>query len=1063
MQNTEIIGFPLSPQQKRIFSLDAGLSVHPYVTRAKLVIEGLLDRQKLERSLAEVVERHEALRTRFVQHPALKTLLQVIVPEVSTTLELLETALPDGGDGSGVEPPLPQFDLSSGGGFRCALAQITPEKGFLFLTVASVCGDAWSCAKIANDLAVAYRRSDAESQGQRDEDPLQYADVAEHFNSVLQSEIGSLGQQYWQPRITTPGPDVASSLGQNRSAENFSPEVARAHIPAQVLEKVCSAFSAERHSEELPLLACWQWLLQLTSGEDEFAVGYAASGRDTPELASSVGPFETYLPLTLGSPSNRSFSELVEDVSHAVREALRWQRSFQWPEAEKFLPVCFSYYDASWIVASGDIKISCSSLSPCSDRFDLKLSCVKSSSCLQIELWYEPSRYPEREAKQLLSQFVTLVEDVASSPRAPLSSLNVISQQERQELLRRTSSDAPKIRIEGVVARIEEQARNYPNLAAVEYGGRQLTYSELSQRANQLGHFLNELGVGPEVRVGICLERGLELLIGLLGILKVGGAYVPLDPNHPSERLTYMLEDAQARVLLTQESLKQKFQSLAIPVICQDSDQQAIASQSKANPRVDIYDQNLAYVIYTSGSTGTPKGVGVTMGGLRNYVNWASSAYECKPGSRTPLYSSLGFDLTVTSIWPLLVSAGCVVVIPENSSIETIIGDGLRDPWELVKVTPAHLQMLKEVLPEQSTAVSRRFVIGGEALRWEELSYWLQYSPGAKLVNEYGPTETVVGSCAYEICGRWEEEGRVPIGQAIANTRVYVVDRWGRLAPTGAPGELYIGGAGVAHGYLNQPAMTAEKFVPDSFSTFPGERLYRTYDLARWRADGQLEYLKRMDDQLKIRGYRIEPGEVEGVLIGHSSVKNAAVLARPDALGNNCLVAYVVPARGAEKPGWEQLKTYLRTKLPEYMLPAAYVELEELPLTLNGKLDHNALPSPEWMRKSQKASYVSPRNLTEELMVGIWAGVLKLERVGVEDNFFDLGGHSILATQVISRLRSAFGVELPLGVLFELPTIALLAQRLEQQESDVEDLLAEVESLSEEEIQSLLSAEEESA
>ena len=1063
MQNNEIIGFPLSPQQKRIFSLDAGLAAHPYVTRAKLVVEGLLDRQKLERSLAEVVARHEILRTRFVQHPALKTLLQVIVPEVSTTLELLDATVADGSEATGAELPLPQLDLSSGGGFHCVLAQVAPEKGFLFLAVASVCGDAWSCARIANDLVLAYGRADAKSEAQKDEDPLQYADVAEHFNSVLESEIGSLGQQYWQPRITTPGPSVPSSLAQNQSEESFSPEGVRAHIPVQVLEKICSAFSAEGHSEESSLLACWQWLLQLTSGEDEFALGYAASGRDTPEMASSVGPFETYIPLKLGSASNRSFSDLVEDVSHAIREALRWQRSFQWSEAETFLPVCFSYYDASWVAASGDIRISCSSLSTCSDYFELKLSCVKSTSGLQIELWYEPSRYPEREAKQLLSQFVTLVEEVASSPRAPLSSLNVISQQERQELLRRASSGNPKLRTENVVARIEEQARNNPNLAAVEYCGRQLTYLELNQRANQLGCFLNKLGVEPDVRVGICVERSLEMLIGLLGILKAGGAYVPLDPNHPSERLTYMLEDAQVRVLLTQESLKQKFQSFAIPAICQDSDQQAIASQSNVNPRIQVHDENLAYVIYTSGSTGTPKGVGVTMGGLSNYVNWASSAYECKPGSRTPLYSSLGFDLTVTSIWPLLVSAGCVVVISENSSIETIIGDGSRDPWELVKVTPAHLQMMKEVLPEQRETVSRRFVIGGEALRWEEMSYWAQYAPEAKLVNEYGPTETVVGSSAYEICGTWEEEGRVPIGRAIANTRLYVVDRWGRLAPTGAPGELYIGGAGVARGYLNQPALTAEKFGPDNFSTVPGERLYRTHDLTRWRADGQLEYLKRMDDQVKIRGYRIEPGEVEGVLIGHPSVKNAAVVARPDALGNNCLVAYVVPARGVEKAGGEQLKTYLRTKLPEYMLPAAYVELEELPLTLNGKLDHNALPSREWMRKSQKASYVAPRNLTEEIMVGIWADVLKLERVGVEDNFFDLGGHSILATQVISRLRSAFGVELPLGALFELPQIALLAQRLEQQESDVEDLLAEVESLSEEEIQALLSAEEESA
>jgi amino acid adenylation domain-containing protein len=1064
MQNTEIIGFALSPQQKRLFFLDTELSVLPYVTRVKLVIEGIVDPAKLERALAEVVARHEILRTRFIHHSALKTLLQVIVPEAPVSLKLLEAGSLTENEASGKE--IPALDLSTGRVFGCALAQITPEKWLLFLTMASVCGDALSFRKIVDDLAAAYRRSDSELAA-RQEDILQYADVSEHFNSVLESEFGSLGQQYWKPRNSTPGPEVPSSFELGTSLEGFYPKVVRTDIPVKIFETISRTFAVEQEAEETFLLACWHWLLQLTSRNDEFAVGYASSGRETAELADSVGPFERYLPLRLRSSADIGFCEFLKDVREAVQEARRWQGAFQWSDAKRFLPVCFSFYDASSTAESGPIRISCSSLSACSERFDLKLSCVKLRSSLQLELWYDPVAYPQAEAAQLLSQFMTLLKGVICSPEVSLSTVDAVNERERKQLLGLACSSIPEIRTEGCVAGVEEQAGINSEMIAVQYKHQQLTYAELNQRANQLAHFLHGLGIRPEVTVGICLERSLEMVVGLVGTLKAGAAYVPLDPNHPSERLIYMLKDAQAQVLLTHQPLQHRFGDLGIPVVCLDSDWPVIATHSAANPANDTNDENLAYVIYTSGSTGKPKGVGIAVRGLSNYVNWASNAYGCEPGFTAPLFSSIGFDLTVTSIWPLLVSGGRLVVMPEDDFVGRITAGVSHEPFGLVKLTPAHLNMLKDVLPEQQELSAHRFVIGGEALRWEDLTYWRQNAPKMKFVNEYGPTETVVGSCAYEVHDQGEEQGRVPIGRAIADTFLYVVDQWGRLAPLGAAGELYIGGAGVARGYLKQAALTAEKFVPDNFSSVPGGRLYRTQDLVRWNADGHLEYLERIDNQVKIRGYRIEPGEIEGVLARHASVRNAAVLMQPDLLGNKCLVAYVVLAQQTAKTDWEQLKDYLSSKLPEYMIPAAYVQMEELPLTLNGKLDQNALPKPEWLRENQKTCYVAPRTLAEEIMAGIWADVLKLEHVGVEDNFFELGGHSLLATQVISRVRSALDVELPLGALFKWPTIASLARQVEQQnsndESNVDDLLAEVESLSEEEAEALLGAMQEPA
>jgi amino acid adenylation domain-containing protein len=1017
MQGIEILGFALSPQQEHTLSLIHAAGDSSFGSCVKLLIQGTLDRQQLERALAQVVARHEILRTQFVLHPALKTHLQVILPEAPVVIEYVNG---ERADAELNDAPAKPFDLNSGTVLRCSLRQVSPEKHILTLSASPLCADARSLQVVAADLAAAY--ATCTNPEESEADVLQYADIAEYFNSLRESDFGSLGRHYWHPRISSAkSPDVQSSLPHKSGVEGFHPAAASACIPADT--------GIQHFSQEAFLLTCWYGLLQQVSNESNFVIGYAGHGRETPELENSVGPFERYLPLKLES-SPLPVVESVKLLEETVHEALQWQGTFQQTE-EKFHPVCFSYYDGSWSFDAGTIRISCSSIDTSSDQFELKLSCTKLKSTIAVNLWYDPAVYPQAEAEQLLMQFVALTANAELAPGTPLAAISAISPQEQQRLLLAAgAASTQEINEADVVAQIEERAKIHGDRVAVEYAGRQLSYAELNHQANQLARYLLTRGARPEVCVGIYVERSLEMVIGLLAILKTGGAYVPLDPSCPAERLAYMLEDARAQILLTQKRLEQKLASCGVPAICLDSGWDLISNYEGGDFTNTASDQNLAYVIYTSGSTGRPKGVALTRKGFRNYVNWAVCAYNCNQESRSPLYSSLGFDLTVTSLWPLLVSGGCVSVVPERDGVEALAGNEHDGTFELVKITPAHLRILEQALPSEGANISRRFVIGGEALRWEELSYWRVHAPATILVNEYGPTETVVGSCIYEVDGNWKDEGRVPIGRAIGNTRLYAVDKRGELAPTGAPGELYIGGEGVARGYLNQPALTAEKFVPDSFSGHPGERLYRTGDLVRWMVNGQLDYLGRMDEQMKIRGYRIELGEIEGVLLMHPAVQETTVLVREDVPGDKRLVAYVVFAAGEQKPDREQLKEHLRKKLPEYMMPSAFVDLKELPLTNNGKVNRKALPRPE---AEQAAKTIEqPRTVTEEIVAGVWKEVLRLPQVGIDENFFELGGHSLLATQVVSRLRALFEAELPLRSLFEAPTIRKLAQQIEQ-------------------------------
>jgi len=579
----------------------------------------------------------------------------------------------------------------------------------------------------------------------------------------------------------------------------------------------------------------------------------------------------------------------------------------------------------------------------------------------------------------------------------------------------------------------EQQVERDPDAIAVMCGDERLTYAQLNQRANQVAHFLRKRGIGPESLVGVCLKRTPDLVIALLGVWKAGGAYVPLDASYPKDRLTFMVEDAAVQVLLTEQSCASLFAGIPVEFVSLDADWAAIAVESTVNPVSAATPSNLAYVMYTSGSTGKPKGAMILHRGLVNYLCWAIQTYRVQKGGSVPVHSSISFDLTVTSLFPALMVGGMIELLREDQGAQNLLA-ALRRKGDrnLVKITPAHLEALTLQLGSgEMDGMTRAFVIGGENLLAENLRLWREVAPATRLINEYGPTETVVGCCVYEVQPEDPASGPVPIGRPIANTQCHILDEHLQPVPVGVMGELYIGGVGVARGYLNRPDLTAQRFLPDPFSGSREARMYKTGDLARYRQDGILEYLGRVDNQVKIRGYRIELGEIEAVLSACTAVRSCAVLAREDTPGNKQLVAYVV-ARNQNPVSVTELQGALKLRLPEYMVPARFVLLDSLPLTANGKIDRQRLPAPVAETAAQETTEGAPLSDAEKRLVSLWKEALKLDSVSVHDDFFELGGHSLLAIRLASRIREEFAVDLAALALFESPTIAKLADHIER-------------------------------
>src|ERR1700730_18253644 len=1041
-----IEGFRLSPQQRHLWSLQQTDHAPSYRSQCTVRIEGPLDLEALEAALGGVFARHEIFRTTVACLPGTDIRGQVISEGGALSINNCDLR--------GLEPHEQAAELeslfraagelSSGGDNSrpalISLATLSANKHVLFVTLSAFCADTVTLRIFVHELGRFY--SACQRGETRADAVLQYADVAQWENELLESADTKAGRDYWRKHNLSSVPVLTLPFEHHRfTTPGFDPRSLSFELEADLTAALKAAVRNYNTSPSVFLLTCWQTLLWRLTGQPHFIVGMACDGRTYDDLRETPGLLAHSVPLQCHLESQFHFSELLKRGNESTREVLDWQEYFGWDsidgsntgrEEASFLPIIFEFAQQPMPYCARDVTFAIERQDVCTERFTLKVSCVQRADLFSIELHYDRNVFRREDIERLVGQFQTLTESAARNPETLIGELEILSGAERQRLLvefNDTEAHYPKGKC--IHQLFEEQVERTPNNVAVAFGDLRLTYAQLNARANQLAHHLQTQGVGPEVPVGICMERCLEMVVGLVAIIKAGGAYVPLDPAYPRDRLAFMLRDTRARVLLTRKrAMEDGMAAPGVRVVCLDSDWDTIARESEENPAGGATDRNAIYVIYTSGSTGQPRGVVVEHRGLANAVNWLTKTLELSVTDRCLLKTPISFDAAGREIFPILMAGGSLVVAEADAHrdsryiAETINSEGIT----VLHCVPSFLRLLVEEPAFDAPAALRAVMCGGEALPSEVVMRFHQRSK-ARLYNVYGPTETIIDS-ACGLCERDTGSSTVSIGRPIPNALMYIADDRLRLVPIDVAGNLYIGGVGLARGYLNRPDLTAEKFIPDPFGAKPGAKLYKTGDLARHLPDGSIEFLGRADRQVKVRGFRIELGEIEAVLNQHPAVRESILAAEEDATGNARLVAYVV-ATGDLGPTGSELRSFVKAKLPEYMIPAAFVHLDVLPLTPNGKVDRRALPALGRARPESENGFVSPRTPAEELVAEAWAQVLGIERVGVYDNFFELGGHSLLATQVVSRIREAFAVEIPLRRLFEMPTVAGLAESIE--------------------------------
>ncbi|MET0399317.1 MAG: non-ribosomal peptide synthase/polyketide synthase [Longimicrobiaceae bacterium] len=1029
---------PLSFAQERLWFLDR---LQPgsaaYNLAGALRLRGALDAAALRRSLAETARRHEVLRTAFPEaggRPVQRVLASVQHPLPGVDLSRLD---PSGraGEARRVAEATARtpFDLAAGPPFRARLLRLGRGEHLLVLAMHHIASDGWSTGVVLRELAALYGAFAAGAPSPLAPLRARYADLAVRERERLRGEEADGEVAYWRGRLAGLAPLELPTTRPRPAVQSFRGATHRFRVPAERTAALAALGRGEGATLHMTLLAVFAALLARYTGAEDVAVGSPVANRDTEEARALVGLFVNTVVLRVDLSGDPSFRELLRRVraasleaySHAglpfekLVEALRPARD---PGRNPLFQVMFALQDrAADPGSAGGVSLELEPVDTGTSKLDLTLFLAEErGGALSAALEYATDLFDARAAAALAGHFGEVLASAVRDPGTRVSGLGLLTPGERARILAEWNDTGRAVPPACVHDLFTAQAARTPEAVAATAAGETLTYAGLERRSAALARLLRERGVGPEVRVGVCLERGTGLLVGLLGVLRAGGAYVPLDPSYPRERLAYVLDDARVPVLLTGAGLAAALPAHGADVVLLE---EADEGGEGTLPDGGAVAANAAYVIYTSGSTGRPKGVVVPHGSVVNLLAAMERELAAGPADVLLAVTPLSFDISVLELF-LPLAVGAVVAVADAATASD--GARLRGAVAelrptLMQATPATWQMLLEAGWEGSPGLG--ILCGGEALA-PGLAARLR-ARGERLWNVYGPTETTIWSTAE----RMADGGPVTVGRPLANTRVYVLDRDGGPVPAGVPGELFIGGRGVARGYLDRPELTAERFVPDPFGAEPGGRLYATGDLARFLADGRIEHLGRADDQVKVRGFRIEPGEVESALAGHPGVLRAVVAARDDRAGGKRLVAYVVPAAEAA-PSPAELRAWLRRTLPEHMVPGVVVTLDRLPLTPAGKTDRRALPEPE-AGAAGEAEHAPPSTPVQEILAGIWGEVLETGSVGAADDFFALGGHSLLGTRVVARVRDALGVELPLRALFEAPTLAGLADRIE--------------------------------
>jgi amino acid adenylation domain-containing protein len=1054
---------PLSFAQQRLWFLDQlEPSTSSYNIFDTLTFTGPLDTTALASALNEIVRRHEVLRTCFetlsgqpVQIVSASLSLSLPVIDLSELESIEQEAEVSRHSTAEAQRP---FNLSRCPLLRATLLRLSNEHHLLLLTMHHIISDGWSLGIFNTELQTLYAAYAAGQQSPLPELSVQYADFALWQREWLRGEVLEEQLSYWKRQLAGAPAVLELPVDRARPAVQTSKGASQTRaLPRGLSESLKSYSQREGVTLFMTLVSGFKALLYRYTGQSEIVIGTPIANRTRAELEGLIGFFVNTLVLRTRMEAEESFSGLVK----RVREVALGAYAHQDVPFEKLVMELQPERDMSrnpMFQVTFQLSVETDSIEDASEalereheefsdegesetevvkgaaKFDLAFNVWEGRRGLRVQVDYNTDLFEDATISRMMSHFQSVLEGAVADPARPVSRLPLLTDKEQHGLLlelNQTTADYPRDKC--VHELFEAQARRAPESVAVVFADEQLTYAELNERANQLARRLRVLGVGPDVMVGICMERSIEMLVAMLGILKAGGAYLPLDPEYPAERLAFMIEDAGVYVLLTQERLAKSLPDYNLEVIRLDTDWKEIAVESKDDLENRTTPENLAYVIYTSGSTGKPKGVCIphrAVARLICNVNYI----DLKADDVIAQASNASFDAATFEIWGALLNGAKLVGIGREVAL---LPDRLAGQIRDLKISVLFLTtaLFKQVAGEMPDAFGsvRYLLFGGENADAGAVRAVLGSKRPQHLLHLYGPTESTTFATWSLLDDLAADASIVPIGRALTNTQIYILDGHLQPVPVGVSGELYIGGEGLARGYLHRPELTAEKFIPHPFSRQPGARLYRTGDVARYRLDGEIEFLGRRDEQVKMRGYRIELGEIESVLREHPSVREAVVLVREDAAGEKRLAAYVVLASGSNVSASE-LRGYLREKVPEYMVASFIVPLDALPITPNGKLDRHALAAlnPESATEQENA-YVAPRTQVEKALVEIYSTVLNLKAVvGVQDNFFDLGGHSLLATQIISRIRDAFHVELPLRSLFANPFVAGLAEEIEE-------------------------------
>lgn len=1052
---------PMSFAQERLWFLD---QLEPgnafYNEPVALRLVGKLDLAALTRSFETIVQRREILRTTFAlvdDRPA-----QIIASRLAFEIPVIDLReLPDAERVAEVkrltEADAQQpFDLATGPLIHITLLQVTAEEHVLLMTMHHIITDGWSMGVLVREFAALYAAFSTGQPSPLPELTTQYADFAVWQREWLQGEVIQRHITYWERQLASAPSFVDLPTDYPRpSVQSFRGNVQPLELSPSLVDSLKALSAQEGVTLFMTLLAALNILLYRYTHQDDISIGTPSANRTQMATENLTGFFVNTLVLRTKLVGTASFLDVLRQVRSVALEAYSHQDipfeklvEVLRPERDLGRSPLFNIMFLMQNVPASEFELPGLVLEPIdienrTAKFDLTLELWETADGMEGWFEYATDLFEPATIERLGMNLSTLLEEIVAIPELPIDQYTLLTAAERHRLLGEWNSTATAYPDTASIHQLfEAQVDQTPDAVAVIFEDKQFTFRELNQRANHLAHYLRALkpnNTSGELLVGVYMERSLQTMVGLLGVLKAGGAYVPLDPSYPQERLRFMLEDSQAAILLTQQRLLASLPSHTAQIVCLDSDWEQIAACEDTNLDLGVNSDNLAYVMYTSGSTGKPKGV---LGLHRNTINrfaWMWQSYPFVPNEVCCQKTALSF---VDSVWELfgpLLRGVPTVIIPDDAVrtpkllLQTL---AIKQVTRIVLV-PSLLHLILDAYPNISKLLPRLryWVTSGEAISPELRQRFLTQVPQGILINLYGSSEVAADVTSYEVDPA-ERATCVPIGHPIANTRIYLLDANLRPVPLGAPGEVYIAGHCLARGYLRQPELTAARFLPDPFSELPATRMYRTGDRARYLADGNLEFLGRVDHQVKLRGYRIELGEIESALRSHPSIRDVIVMTRAESEGEDKLIAYVVPHAEIQL-GLQELRTFLKELLPEYMIPATFMLLDAVPLLPNGKVDRRSLMQLEGERLVSQTPYIAPQDDIERLIAGLWKEALQVERVGVHDNFFDLGGHSILVVQVHSKLQDALKRELSLIDLFRYPTISDLARYLGQTEEEL--------------------------